>query len=402
MKRFKEQETPDSLGEPFSPNDLEKAISNLKSKKSPGPDKVTHEMIHHLDHLDKTELLKICNLSWTQGILPLWQEWREAEIIPIHKQGKPLHAKASYRHISLLSCISKTIERMVNNRLLPHLKQNDILNDSQSGYRKIQKHWKSSHTWLNKLEMLSRRKKKQKVFATFFDLSKSFDKAWKGLLCKLSKCVKGKMLNWIRDYLTRRCARDKAKNTISNLVHLHEDVYQGGVLFPMLFLVYINDIPQPFSHYVHRALHANDLEMWTAAETSTVQTRMQDAIIKVEQWAKNWGVTIDESKTASMLSSTSTKPEQFRLVVNGHDISASSIIKYHDVTFDQRLTRSKHLLDISSRATLRMRILKELAGTQWSANLKTLKQVYIGSVRPVLEYDSSGIWNKQRQQHSRS
>ena len=198
------------------------------------------------------------------------------------------------------------------------------------------------------------------------------------------------MLNWIRDYLTRRCARDKAKNTISNLVHLHEDVYQGGVLFPMLFLVYINDIPQPFSRNdVHRALHANDLEIWTAAETSTVQTRMQDAIIKVEQWAKNWGVTIDESKTASMLSSTSTKPEQFRLVVNGHDISASSIIKYHGVTFDQRLTRCKHLLDISSRATLRMRILKELAGTQWSANLKTLKQVYIGSVRPVLEYDSS-------------
>ena len=61
------------------------------------------------------------------------------------------------------------------------------------------------------------------------------------------------------------------------------------------------------------------------------------------------------------------------------------------MTFDQRLTWSKHIdiLDISSRATLRIRILKKLAGTQWGANLKTFKQVYIGSVGPVLEYGTS-------------
>ena len=89
---------------------------------------------------------------------------------------------------------------------------------------------------------------------------------------------------------------------------------------------------------------------------------MQEAISKVEQWAKDWGVTINESKTASMLFSLSTK--QFRLKVNGYDIPASSTIKYLGVTFDQRLTWSKHILDISSRATQRMRILKKLAGTQ--------------------------------------
>ena len=147
--------------------------------------------------------------------------------------------------------------------------------------------------------MLSR--KKQKVLDTFFDLSKAFDKVWKeGLLCKLSKYgVKGKMLTWIRDYLIRRRARLKANNTISNLVHLHEDVPQGGVLSPTLFLISINDLPQLFSTCIHRALHADDLAIWTAAETiGTAQTRMQDAISKVEQWAKVWGVTINESKTA--------------------------------------------------------------------------------------------------------
>ena len=132
-KCFKEQETPDSLSKPFSLNELEKAISILKSKKSPGQDKVTNEMMQHLGHRGKTELLKICNLSWTQGILPEELRPREAEIIPIHKQGKLKHDIASYGPISLLSCICKTMERMVNNRRLPHLEQNGIINDSQSG-----------------------------------------------------------------------------------------------------------------------------------------------------------------------------------------------------------------------------------------------------------------------------
>ena len=135
--------------------------------------------------------------------------------------------------------------------------------------------------------------------------------------------------------------------------------------------------------YIHRALKADDLAIWTVAETiGTAQTRIQDAISS----GQRTGVSPSMSKTASISQCFSLhQPSQSSsdLKVNGHDIPASSTIKYIGVTFDQRLTWSKHILEISSRATLRMKILKKLAGTHWGANLKTLEQVYIGSARPV-------------------
>ena len=132
-------------------------------------------MIQHLGHLVKTELLKICNLSWTQGILP--EEWREAEIIPIYKQGKLKHDKTSYRPIRFLSCISKTIKRMVNTRLLQHLEQNGILSDSQSGYRKFRS--TEDQTAYLAQEVEDAFQKKQKVLATFSTYPKHWTKSEK-------------------------------------------------------------------------------------------------------------------------------------------------------------------------------------------------------------------------------
>ena len=96
-------------------SELHAALRQLKTKKSPGPDGITNEMIIHLGCLATGKLLEIYNLTWREGQLP--QIWREATMIPIHKAGKDRNKASSYRPISLTSVVCKTMERIVNQRL---------------------------------------------------------------------------------------------------------------------------------------------------------------------------------------------------------------------------------------------------------------------------------------------
>ncbi len=100
---------------PFSPRELQQATCKLKTGRSPGVDGVTNDMLRQLSPTAKKELLKMANRSWSEGDVP--STWRMAEIVAIPKKGKSLTETGSYRLISLLSCISKLVERLVQHRL---------------------------------------------------------------------------------------------------------------------------------------------------------------------------------------------------------------------------------------------------------------------------------------------
>ena len=132
--------------------------------------------------------------------------WKEAIIAPILKKGKDRHSKTSYRPISLLSCLGKTMERMVNRRLLHHLEKNGLLSPSQSGFGKNRS--TEDQVTLLTQDIENGFQQKMKTLAVFVDLTKAFDKVWKeGLLFKLlRKRVCGNMYSWIQSYLFQRSA----------------------------------------------------------------------------------------------------------------------------------------------------------------------------------------------------
>lgn len=387
-ERLKSQNPPPSMMSPYSLKDLNSSIKKLKTKKAPGKDGVANEMIKNLGPIARQKLLDIINKSWNTGKLP--DSWREAITIPIRKKGKDKTKKSSYRPISLLSCLCKVMERMVNTRLMAHLEENNLLNNSQSAYRKNRSTEDQLVYLIQKIENAFQEKKK--VLAVFVDLTKAFDKVWKeGLLLKLlRKKIEGKMYTWIQNYLQYRTTRVKLDGKTSHRVTLQQGVPQGGVISPTLFLIFIDDIVDQLSQHIGRALHADDFAAWCESEhLSTARYRMQEVLDQIGTWTSDWGVELNQSKTVTTIFSLSTLPESVSLKIHGKKLKQESNPTYLGVKLDKRLTWSPHLRDVETKATRKIAIMKRLAGTTWGANSTILQRVYTGSIRPTLEYGSS-------------
>ena len=118
---------------PFTLAEFHAAASNLSSSTATGPDKVVYPMLKHLPCSGMDFLLHIFNLSWSSHSFPFI--WKTPSIIPIHKIGKPLDSPASFRPISLTSCISKHFERIIPSRVLFFLESTSILYPRQAGFR---------------------------------------------------------------------------------------------------------------------------------------------------------------------------------------------------------------------------------------------------------------------------
>ena len=151
-----------SMRDPFSMKELKDVLKKVKRRKARGPDEIVGEMLKHLGACSRAVLLKIFNHSWMKGVVPA--VWKEALIIPVPR---------GYRPISLLSCVDKLLERMMNRRLISHLESNSVLSPTPTGYRKFR-------STENQLAHLAQNiedafPEKKKVLSVFFDLSNAFD-----------------------------------------------------------------------------------------------------------------------------------------------------------------------------------------------------------------------------------
>ena len=207
-----------SMTDPFSIKELKDALKKTKTKKAPGPEGITGEMLKHLGACCRAVLLKIFNHSWVKGVVPA--VWKEAIVIPVPKKGKDKKNPRSGRSIRLLSCVGKLLERMINRRLINHLESNNVLSPTQTGYR-------NHRSTEDQLAYLSQNienafQEKRKVLAVFFDLSNAFDKVWKeGLLVKLLRTgARCKMYMWIQQFLFARTDRVKLDGILSKKVCL--------------------------------------------------------------------------------------------------------------------------------------------------------------------------------------
>ena len=124
------------IDSPITENEIKQAIKSLKSNKACGPDRITNEMLKFGVNSRLTLLCKVFNAVFTSGLYP--SNWSTSYISTINKKG-PKTDPSNYRGISITSCVRKLCSSILNSRLTLFLDNNNITNDSQSGFRKKRK-----------------------------------------------------------------------------------------------------------------------------------------------------------------------------------------------------------------------------------------------------------------------
>ena len=259
---------------PFTLAEFLAATFNLFSSTATGPDKVAYPMLKHLPRSGMDFFLPIFNLSWSSHSFP--SIWKTSPIIPIHKMGKPLDSPASFRPISLTSCVSKLFERIILSRLLFFLESNSILSPRQAGFR-------SGRSTLDQILYLSqsisdgfnKSRPGSRTILSTIDFSKVFDSVWylalfhKLISADFSPCF----ARWTQSFLFDRRACVVYQNHKSRSFRVRRGVMQASVFGPVVFSLFINDLPASLPSSVRCSLYAGDLAIWSSSPRSLLRWR---------------------------------------------------------------------------------------------------------------------------------
>ena len=235
-----------------------KKLRGLNDSSSPGPDGIHPKILKEgADFLAKP-LTTIFNKSLESSILP--RDWLMATVVPIHKKG-PRQQPANYRPISLTSIPCKILESVIRDELMEHLSTNNHLSQHQHGFRPRRSCSSQLLEALNEWSLMLERG--DSVDAVYLDFQKAFDSVpHMRLITKLRKYgVTGKLLDWIRAFLTGRKQQVLVGGQTSTWAPVVSGVPQGSVLGPTLFVVYINDLPETVQNSIK--MFADDTKIYT-------------------------------------------------------------------------------------------------------------------------------------------
>ncbi len=364
-------------------------ISSLDIKKATGSDGISARMLRETAHSIAGSLTTLFNLSLKTGCFPT--DWKFARVVPIPKSGDP-QSPANYRPISILSILSKLLERHVHRVLSHHLSINCPLSHSQWGFTK----GKSTTTALLSYthECQQALDSSVELCSVFFDLSKAFDTVpHQPLLYKLSALqVNPFILRWISSYLTGRSQSVVLGGTHSSTLPVVSGVPQGSVLGPLLFLVYIDGVTSSTQHS-KTIMYADDIAINKIIRNPMDYTYLQDDIDSICSWITTNYLSLNISKCCYMVFSRKrqpTLPTSELSVGDGNVLSRVGHFKYLGLNLSSDLSWSHHVNIITKKAR---KIVGLLYRTFYTLSTPpVLLQLYKSLVRPHVEYACT-IWD---------
>ena len=322
--------------------------------------------------------LFLFNLSLRSG--EFLDSWKFSYITPVYKSG-PKQNIENYRPIAKLQLIPKIFESIVKRKIYEAVKNH--ISIYQHGF--VQGRSTSTNLTLFVNFCLRNMENKCQTDVIFTDFSKAFDRvSHRILLKKLSFFgFHSFLLKWLSSYLCDRSQFVKIGSTLSFKIYNHSGVPQGSHLGPLLFLIFVNDLPT-IINFSKCLMFADDVKIFMSIKSVADSLNFQKDIEKLKDWCSTNSLSLNLNKCSVMSFSRSTMPILFNYMMGGVRLQRVVTQKDLGVIFDLHLSFSVHIDYIISRANAMSGFL--FRNSHEFRDPYTLKTLFVALVRPILEY----------------
>ena len=268
-------------------------LQGLDPSKASGPDQIPCRLLKELSKEIAPVFTCFFRQSVSTGTLP--QIWKAAWITPVFKKGSR-NLPENYKPVSLTCVSCKLLEHIICTHIHTHLDAHGILTPFNHGFRS--KHSCESQLTITTHDLLRRLDRHEQIDLAILDFSKAFDTVpHRRLLSKLSHCgIEGPLHQWISSFL-----RGRRQSVMVDGVRSREDdvisgVPQGTVLGPLLFLIYISDLPSVLDPSTAVRLFADDCVVYRSIKSRDDQIRLQRDLDALHTWGRCWGMKFNTKK----------------------------------------------------------------------------------------------------------
>lgn len=383
-KKLSDKDEPKFSIPPITITELFDEMMKLDINKSTGLDNIGPKILKLSAPYIVAPLTYIFNRSIDTGIFP--NVLKNAKVTPVFKAGEKDMA-TNYRPISVIPTIAKLFEKHVSTHLYRYLSKYEVLHQSQSGFR--QNH--SCQTALINIvdKWLQEMNDGNINLSVLLDFKKAFDTVDHDILCRklIIYGFSDVSVSFFKSYLKNRTQQVQIGNTCSNKMSIKYGVPQGSTLGPLLFILYINDLPLYMKNCCFD-LYADDSTMHLSGKCfQTLQSLVQEDLNNVEQWCGDNNMFINPNKTKYMVIGTKNKVAPYYnesvLRIENEMIQISSCEKLLGIKIDPSLTWTSQIEVICSKISSRLYLLLKI---KKFLNLDARKLFYNGYILPLIDY----------------
>ena len=360
---------------PITCDEVREIIDNLDNKISSGDDDISNVIVKLSSNVTIPYLTQIINLSFEEGIFP--DDLKKAKVIPLHKDGSKIDEN-NYRPISLLIVWSKIIERALFIRIYACMEYHNLFFNRQFGFR-------TKHSTIDALvelvEKIRLNCRNVKAIGFYRDLKKAFDTIEHDILLKKieNTGIRGPALSWVTTYLKGRQQRVIINGAFSSWKSIVCGVPQGSILGPLLFLIYIKDLPLVCKS-LDVILFADDTNL-TAINKD--DNSVQEDLQSISNWLIAYKLILNMDKTVQMNIRNKNSASKSVFKFDDVSIEVRNLCKYLGIYVDSKLSFQSHIEYIKKRLSKPCAIICKLR--QYVPRKQPI-DYYRSNLNPIIQY----------------